>query len=236
MEYIATCQYAYTSYILETMADAPAPHLPFQFDGGNLAVDLVNTVDYTESGLKDERLIDYAGLVQWAEEAEVIGPAGAKALRSLAGADSDAAAKAYRDTVELRSMIQRLLLHYIRDEDPPAAQLEAFNSLVRRSLEHRSLRNINRGDNSGCLRWQWDGMGTDLLSVWWPVVDAAATLLTSSDAARLRICASKSCGWMFIDRSRNGMRRWCAMDGSCGAREKARRHYAKVRAQGGSTG
>jgi predicted RNA-binding Zn ribbon-like protein len=213
------------------MTTSPSPHLPFRFDGGNLAVDLVNTVDWTPAGPKDERLLDYVGLLEWAEGAEIVGPAGARALRTLAGQDPAAATTVYQRTIELRSMIQRLFLHYIRDEDPPAGLLAEFNDLVRQSLEHRSLRSINRGSNTGCLRWQWDGMGADLYSPWWPVVNAAADLLTSSDAARLRICGAPSCGWMFIDRSRNGMRRWCAMDGSCGAREKARRHYAKVRAQ-----
>jgi predicted RNA-binding Zn ribbon-like protein len=209
---------------------APQPHLPFRFDGGNLAVDLVNTVDWAPDGLKDERLKDYAGLLEWAAGADIIGPAGTKALGILAAQDPVAAERAYGKTLELRGMIQRLFLHYIRDEDPPPELLAEFNTLVRQGLEHRSLRNINRGENSGCLRWQWDGMGADLYSPWWPVVNAAADLLTSSDAARLRVCAAPTCGWLFIDRSRNGMRRWCAMDGSCGAREKARRHYARVKA------
>ncbi|HWA16925.1 MAG TPA: CGNR zinc finger domain-containing protein [Gemmatimonadales bacterium] len=213
------------------MTLTPQPHLPFRYDGGNLAVDLVNTVDWAEAGPKSERLLDYAGLLEWAEGAELIGPASGRALRSLATAHPALAARVYRETVVLRGKIQQLFLHYIRDEDPPAELLGEFNGLVRRSLEHRTLRNINRGDNSGCLRWQWDGMGEDLYSLWWPVVNAAADLLTSSEAARLRVCAAADCGWMFIDRSRNGMRRWCAMDGSCGGREKARRHYARVRAR-----
>lgn len=212
------------------MAQPAQPHLPFNYEAGNLAVDLVNTVDRNESGeFTNPRLLDYAGLVEWAEGAEIIGPAGARALRRLATNDPSAAARVYAETIELRDELHRMFRHYIRDEDPPVALLEKFNALVRRSLEHRSLRNINRGDNSGCLRWQWDRMGDDLHSPWWPVVNAAAELLTSSDAARLKVCASATCGWMFIDRSRNGMRRWCAMDGSCGGREKARRHYARVK-------
>jgi predicted RNA-binding Zn ribbon-like protein len=213
------------------MTASGLPHLPFKYDGGNLAVDLVNTVDWTAEGPRNERLLDYAGLVEWAEGAELIGPAGARALRALASEDPEAARRVYEETIGLRAKVQRLFLHYIRDEDPPPALLSEFNELVRQSLEHRSLRNINRGDNSGCLRWQWDGMGDDLHSPWWPAVNSAAELLTSSDAARLRSCAAADCGWMFIDRSRNGMRRWCAMDGSCGGREKARRHYARVRAR-----
>jgi predicted RNA-binding Zn ribbon-like protein len=195
------------------------PHLPFQFDGGNLAVDLVNTVDWATTGPKNERLLDYPGLVEWAEGAGIIGPAGARSLRTIAANDPARADRSFRDTIEVRRKLQQLFLHYIRDEDPPPALLTEFNELVRQGLEHRSLQNINRGDHTGCLRWQWDGMGTDLGSPWWPAVNAAAELLTSSEAARLRVCGAPDCGWMFIDRSRNGMRRWCAMDGSCGARE-----------------
>jgi predicted RNA-binding Zn ribbon-like protein len=36
------------------------------------------------------------------------------------------------------------------------------------------------------------------------------------------------CGWLFVDESRNGSRRWCSMK-DCGNRAKARRHYRKVK-------
>ena len=34
------------------------------------------------------------------------------------------------------------------------------------------------------------------------------------------------CGWMFVDRSRNRLRRWCQME-TCGTMEKTRRRYGK---------
>ncbi|MEO7208325.1 MAG: CGNR zinc finger domain-containing protein [Steroidobacteraceae bacterium] len=40
---------------------------------------------------------------------------------------------------------------------------------------------------------------------------------------RLRECASDMCGWLFLDLSKNGSRRWCDMKG-CGNREKLRRY------------
>nr|WP_062331774.1 CGNR zinc finger domain-containing protein [Herbidospora sakaeratensis] len=39
--------------------------------------------------------------------------------------------------------------------------------------------------------------------------------------ARIRACGR--CGWLFLDSSRGGRRRWCSMS-ICGNREKARRH------------
>jgi predicted RNA-binding Zn ribbon-like protein len=47
-------------------------------------------------------------------------------------------------------------------------------------------------------------------------------LLESEDAGRIRVCDGVDCGWMYLDRSRNGLRRWCEM-GTCGTREKNRR-------------
>ncbi|MBL8582674.1 MAG: CGNR zinc finger domain-containing protein [Rhizobiaceae bacterium] len=52
------------------------------------------------------------------------------------------------------------------------------------------------------------------------------SLLCAPEARRLRICGN--CGWLFVDRSRNGSRLWCDM-AVCGNRQKARRHYRRHR-------
>jgi predicted RNA-binding Zn ribbon-like protein len=46
--------------------------------------------------------------------------------------------------------------------------------------------------------------------------------MSQDSLRRLRIC--RNCNWLFIDRSRNGSRRWCDM-AVCGNRQKARRYY-----------
>ncbi|HLZ08734.1 MAG TPA: CGNR zinc finger domain-containing protein, partial [Chloroflexota bacterium] len=76
--------------------------------------------------------------------------------------------------------------------------------------------------------WVWVGADHELESPLWPVVLAAANLLASPDAARLRVCADADCGWFFVDRSRNGLRRWCSM-ADCGTKEKSRRRAARAR-------
>ncbi|HXO42658.1 MAG TPA: CGNR zinc finger domain-containing protein, partial [Thermoanaerobaculia bacterium] len=60
---------------------------------------------------------------------------------------------------------------------------------------------------------------------------SAAELLTSDKWRRVRECAGSDCTWLFLDRSRNRSRRWCAMQ-TCGNRAKARRHYRRARAGG----
>ena len=38
----------------------------------------------------------------------------------------------------------------------------------------------------------------------------------------MRVCAAQDCGWVYVDRSRNGLRRWCQME-TCGTIMKTRR-------------
>jgi hypothetical protein len=66
---------------------------------------------------------------------------------------------------------------------------------------------------------------------------AASDAPSRSDrVGRLRACppALGGCGWLFLDHSRNGTRRWCAMD-DCGARAKARRLTARRRSARSAT-
>lgn len=46
--------------------------------------------------------------------------------------------------------------------------------------------------------------------------------------ARLRQCANPECGWVILDRSPTGRRRWCEMK-ACGNRAKVRRFRARAR-------
>jgi predicted RNA-binding Zn ribbon-like protein len=55
---------------------------------------------------------------------------------------------------------------------------------------------------------------------------SALSLLEPRNRARIRICGN--CGWLYLDRSRNGSRKWCDMS-VCGNRQKARRHYRRLR-------
>jgi predicted RNA-binding Zn ribbon-like protein len=60
----------------------------------------------------------------------------------------------------------------------------------------------------------------------------AIELLTGPSAARVRECAAPDCAFLFVDTSRAGGRRWCAMD-RCGNREHVREHRRR-HAKGGS--
>jgi predicted RNA-binding Zn ribbon-like protein len=48
----------------------------------------------------------------------------------------------------------------------------------------------------------------------------AISLFTTTDARRLRECASPECGLLFLDASRPGHRRWCSSN-ACGGKARA---------------
>lgn len=60
---------------------------------------------------------------------------------------------------------------------------------------------------------------------------SALRLLAEDEIARLKICGS--CGWLFVDRSRNRSRAWCDM-AVCGNRVKANRHYHRWKKEAAS--
>jgi predicted RNA-binding Zn ribbon-like protein len=74
--------------------------------------------------------------------------------------------------------------------------------------------------------WRFAHDERDLAPLLAPVVRAAAELLTSDELVRIRECGSDTCFWLFLDRSKNGTRRWGDMK-VCGNRAKARRHYQR---------
>jgi predicted RNA-binding Zn ribbon-like protein len=73
------------------------------------------------------------------------------------------------------------------------------------------------------LRWRADDAFTELALAAW-------RLLEDEDLSRLRQCQDDDCGWLFLDRSKNGSRRWCSSS-DCGNRARAKRHYARTRAR-----
>ncbi len=59
-----------------------------------------------------------------------------------------------------------------------------------------------------------------------PIVESAADTLIGDELPRVRRCADPRCHRVFLDGTKNGLRRWCDM-GTCGNRAKAARHRAR---------
>ena len=205
-----------------------AGSLPFRYVGGDASLDFVNTVDWTPRGPVEDRVNDYERLTRWAEGSGAISSRQGTQLRTLAAAHPRLAERVYRDALELRWQLRRLFAAARRGERLDGSEaLGELNASLRRAFARLELSPPPRGATAPVpLRWSWREASERLESVLWPVLRSAAELLTSEEAAQIRECAGEDCGWMYVDRSRNGLRRWCQME-TCGNREKAKRRAGR---------
>jgi len=151
-----------------------------------------------------------------------VSPAASRRLRQAADRDPDRADAVVRLARGLRELLFRIFAAGVAGRPVAAADLAALDRWVARAHARRHL----APDKDG-VGWAW--RQGDLDQMLWPVVLAAADILTDDDERRrVRVCQGGTCAWLFLDRSRRGDRRWCDMS-SCGNRAKARRHYARTK-------
>ena len=194
--------------------------VPFTYVGGDVSLDFVNTTDWTERGLESDRFSDYMRVLEWARGAAILDATQERRLRLHANAHPRQAAAAYEQALETRAVLQQVFAS-VAGGRLTRANLDELNRLLATSATQMRLVRAT-GEARGRIARAWAGFGETLESVVWPVVWSAAELLPSPDIEALRVCAGVDCGWMYIDRSRNGLRRWCEM-ATCGTAAKNRR-------------
>jgi len=191
---------------------------PFDWSGGDPALDFVNTLDERLSGAPVENLATYGDLVRFAELAGLTEPSTSARLRSLDGPDCSRIARRAR---ELREHLHALLAAAQLGQTVPKASLDAIASEVRRA---HAARVLVATATPRAVRHSW-------LSPFSPEIPlhacalAVETLLVTADHSRIRKCGASDCDVYFIDTSKAHRRQWCSMQ-NCGNREKQRRWRA----------
>ena len=203
-------------------ARATGDGFDFELSGGHLALDLANTISRrARPETSTERLFDFGRLITWSQKAGLVSPKDAERLRSEGTARPRAAVSALRRAVAVREAIYSLFEAVADGHRPPTDALDALNAALPDALS-----TLRVAPDRGGFGWRYAPPPDDLAPMLAPIVRAAAELLTSDDRSRVRVCGSATCSWLFLDRSKNGTRRWCDMK-VCGNREKARRHYRR---------
>jgi predicted RNA-binding Zn ribbon-like protein len=182
----------------------------FRFDPGALCLELVTTGGPGEFA-RFEVLHEPADLVRWVERSRLPG-----GLEVTVTEGELAQTRALRDAVFLL----------------------AADRAHGRPLQARLVDVVNAGaagaplaarvEADGSRGWGPGATGARLLAT---VARDAVELFTGPYAERIRECGSHNCALLFVDTSRPGRRRWCAME-HCGNRQKARTHRARVAGEG----
>jgi len=194
---------------------------PSDFVAGALSLDFVNTVGGIRSGPSDDKLARYEDLAEWAVLGGALSKEEGARLAQRAAQDPDQAARELARARDFREALHAVFSARMEDGTVPKAAMERVNAEIGRALSHARLVPAD-----GHYHWGWDN--TDMLEApLWAVARDAGRLLTEGSAARLRECASDTCGWLFLDTTKNRSRRWCDMKG-CGNRDKVRRYRRKA--------
>jgi predicted RNA-binding Zn ribbon-like protein len=190
--------------------------IPFQFVGGSLALDFVNTVG--------DRLDHERDYFRGPDDVRVWASAAGLPVRERRGGASGDR-RAFRRVVDTRERLYRLLLAASRNRSPSKAELAWLNRTWRTCARRRALVASKDG-----VVWAWTA-GVSLPDmVICAVIRDAVDLLAPENRPAVAQCAGPRCGWLFLDRSPGGRRKWCSM-ADCGNRAKARRHYQRTHRQ-----
>jgi predicted RNA-binding Zn ribbon-like protein len=196
--------------------------------GGDVALDLVNTVEPRVPGGSDgnDHLRSSEDLLAWSLRVGLLTSSEAEQVRT-AWHNADQAASGLSAALELREATYAVMLAELgvaADGAEPA--LAVLQRLWAQAVARAALSLTPSGSSGDRLQ-----IGTDPSTL---IIDrlahAAVGLLRTLDVRQLKACPldEGGCGWLFLDKSRNNSRRWCSME-DCGGRAKARRLTARRR-------
>ena len=200
--------------------------------GGALCLEFVNTHEWRGISKSIDRFGSADDVVHWARCVGLIDSLGAQRLRHIIS-DAPEPAAAFRGRARsFREAIFSALVEATHGQPISASSLEPVNLHLPSLL---SRIEISASDEAGRPRLRVapeSGLTSILIEVAWSFLD----LLRGDERRYVKQCAWPNCQWMFVDRTKNKRRRWCAMS-ACGGRAKAasfraRRLEVRVPAQG----
>jgi predicted RNA-binding Zn ribbon-like protein len=184
----------------------------------DLCLDFANTRYWRGTDEPTETLKSFADVFTWMVAANALDKTTVEALKR----DWSAKGGDYAETIALREALYRIFSSVAAEAEPRPQDIEILN----RTLMAAPVRaQLVKQDGAYLWRAELKPRLADLLA---PVLWTAGDMLAEPRRDRVRLCANEKCVWLFLDDSKSGTRRWCAMS-ACGNRAKAHRHYQRMK-------
>jgi predicted RNA-binding Zn ribbon-like protein len=196
------------------------------FVSGALVLDFVNSATGRSHGAGrwEDSLPDVFATLSWLRGREAVDDPMFRALMGIAASDEAASDAFMADMRRLRAALERIFSSAIAGGCPDAADLEMLDACgVGGQLPSRLVWRRN-----GLERAPDKDAEVRLTHSLRAIAASAEQILTAERLARVKVCASSTCQWLFFDTSKNGSRCWCRME-VCGNREKGRRRLQRER-------
>jgi predicted RNA-binding Zn ribbon-like protein len=203
---------------------SPIPSRPESIEliGGHPALDLVNTVSWRHDADRwRENLATPLDLLTWTHRAVLLDEHHLAAIRIAIHEDPKTAAGVLRRVHQLRERLYDYLADCIHDRG-------GEQHIEQGSPLHRAFADAVTASSLAGTPGRWTLEARSPLDLPRVLALHALDLVQAMPLNRLRRCDDDGCGWLFLDTTRNHSRRWCS-SGDCGNRDRARRHYARMK-------
>ncbi|HET8840376.1 MAG TPA: CGNR zinc finger domain-containing protein [Ktedonobacteraceae bacterium] len=210
------------------MDEVIASKLGFEFIGGSVCLDFVNTVRGARGKVSYEGLTRYSDLISWSQQATLVTASEAEVLELIAQGCEEEALAVLQRAYLLREALRQIFIALSTDTPPSSADVEALNRELRKGTTGASI--VLNADG---LRWEWEQAEGTLDQMLGPVARSAALLLTSAEPSLIRQCANVRCCWLFVDTTKNHSRHYCRTS-ICGNKVRVRRHRQRLRDESAS--
>lgn len=186
-------------------------------NGGILCLDFVNTIHDRINEPERDYWVTHVHLLQWALKAGSIRPGDYEALLKHFESRPARGPKLLKEAIKLRELLYRIFHPLSSGKKIAGKDLEAFNVILSKCLLHLRLKAHDKGFSQS-----WQLKPGESMIIFVPVIYSAYELLLSDRLNRIKECSN--CGWLFLDTTKNGTRRWCSMS-TCGSIVKAKEWY-----------
>jgi predicted RNA-binding Zn ribbon-like protein len=194
--------------------------------GNALCLDFANTVNARPTARRDY-LSSYADLLAWSAYTGALPASAVQLLEPRSG--GPAAEAVVRDAHRLRNSVYSVFSAIADGRRPERGEVGRLSAAYAGALANVRIASgagLSPGDGASAYELSWPVRADQLAAPLWPVARSAGDLLVSGPLERVGECPS--CGWLFLDTSRNGTRRWCSM-ATCGSRDKMARYHRRRR-------
>lgn len=180
--------------------------------GGDAALDFVNTDLAAQADSSTDVLRSVEEFLAWCAHA------GVASASSVPDDWSRRQRQAFlKEAVDVRAAVRLVVEAITERRDVDRASLSTLQSAYAGAID-RAAPTLD----GGRLSWAWEPTSPrDALS---ELIGAAVDLLSHAPPGRLKACPN--CGFVFLDTTKNGSRRWCSME-DCGTQVKMQRYVTK---------
>lgn len=191
--------------------------------GGVACLDFANTVAFRPIGKPQDGLCTYDDLLTWSRMAGLLSLEEADCLSTQAQHDEPASIAALDSGRDLREAIFETFQALSAGEPADPKHLAAISGHRVDGMKHATL----KMQPDGFVFAVTPDVQT-LTRPLWQIAESATQVLLSDDWRRVRLCPGDDCGWLFLDQTKNGNRRWCD-SADCGNRARGRAYTQRHR-------